>query len=331
MIALCATGFARLPRAQADEPDRGAAGSVVIGGGAEDHDRVVVGAAVAVAAREAGWSLPSEPVTKQDADRLLDCGDPDKPWSCVPASIGGRGIRRIFAFVVDNTPSDNGAPMVVLTARLIVTAPQALVVRQRFCEHCADDRLAEASIDLARQLLQDLAVRRGRTVLEVESRPPGARITLDGQPIGATNAAFHTFPGAHVVVVEKRGYRAATRSVIAEDGKTAVLAVVLVPSGAATPAAGRSRVIAGALVGSGALAVAAAGFLLELGTRGGAEHPDDKYRYAGATPAGALLGISGVAVLTAGIYQWWRAPAPSMPVVGIGASGGLVAGWAVAF
>jgi hypothetical protein len=214
------SGRAWVPEAHADDVERDAAGSVVVGGGAEDHDRRVVGAAVAVAAREAGWSLPREPVTKHDADRLLDCGDHGTPWACIPASLGGRGIRRIFVFAVDRNLSDSGAPMVVLTARLIVTAPQALVVRQRFCEHCADDRLAEASIELARQLLQDLAVRSGRTILEVESSPPGARITLDGLPIGATNATFNTFPGAHVVVVEKLGYLAATRSVIAEEGKT---------------------------------------------------------------------------------------------------------------
>src|SRR4029078_7617127 len=95
--------------------------------------------------------------------------------------------------------------------KLIAFAPQGLAVRQRFCEHCADDRLSAASTDLARQLLADLAVRAGRTVLDVAAPPPGARITLDGQPIGATDATFNTFPGAHVVVVEKAGYPAARR------------------------------------------------------------------------------------------------------------------------
>ena len=303
-------------------------GSVVIGGAAEDRDRSVVGAAVAATAREAGWALSRDPVAAPDVDRLLACSNPVRPWACVPASLGGRGIRRVFVFAVDRRQTASGAPMVVLTAKLIVQAPQGLAVRQRFCEHCADDRLTGASTELARQLLQDLAVRSGRTVLDVASTPPGARIALDGQPIGATNATFNTFPGPHVVIVEKAGYRPERRAVIAEEGKTAAVAVVL--ARAELGGGGRSRpsrALAGGLLGGGALAAIAGGVLLDLGSRGGVH---DKYRYAGATPAGAVLGIAGAAALIAGAYAWWRSPASAAPGGGI-AGRGVVAGWATAF
>jgi hypothetical protein len=339
MLAVCVVGTASLSSARADgrgdaPHDTGAAldaqddGSLVVGGGAEDHDRAVVSAAVAAAAREGGWSLGREPVTTQDADRLLECGEPARPWACVPASVGGRAIRRIFVFSVDKRQADSGAPMVVLTARLIVTDPQALVVRQRFCVHCADDRLTEASTELVRQLLQDLAVRTGRTILDVASTPTGARITLDGHPIGATNGTFNTFPGPHVVIVEKLGYRPETRTVIAEEGKTAAVVVTLVPAAAAATAARPRHVISGALVAGGALAVIAGGVLLELGSRDG---PDHKYRYAEATPAGAVLGVAGAAVCVVGVYLWRRTPASSGPTAVIAPGGGVVAGWAAAF
>jgi hypothetical protein len=302
-------------------------GSVVIGGGAEDRDRSVVGAAVAATAREAGWALSRDPVAPPDVDRLLACSDPIRPWACVPASLGSRGIRRIFVFAVDRKQAASGAPMVVLTAKLIVQAPQGLAVRQRFCEHCADDRLSGASTELARQLLQDLAVRSGRTVLDVASIPPGARITLDGQPIGATDAAFNTFPGPHVVVVEKPGYRAERRTVIAEEGKTAAVAVLLAPADPASGPVRRSRALPGALIGGGALAVIAGAALLDLGSRGG---PHDKYRYVGATPAGAVIGLAGVAGLAAGVYVWWRTPPPSVPGIAI-AGRAFCAVWATTF
>lgn len=321
ILAVAAATAALASPARADD------GSVVIGGGAEDRDRSVVGAAVAATAREAGWALSRDAVAAQDVDRLLDCSDPVRPWACVPASLGSRGIRRIFVFAVDRKQTASGAPMVVLTAKLILQAPQALAVRQRFCEHCADDRLTRASTEVARQLLQDLAVRSGRTVLEVGSTPAGARITLDGQPIGATDATFNTFPGSHVVVVDKAGYRPETRAVVAEEGKTAAVAVALVPADRAGAPARGSRRLPVALIGGGVLAAIAGGVLLELGSRGGA---GDKYRYAGATPAGALFGVAGTAALVTGIYLWWHAPAASAPSAGI-AGGGVVAGWATAF
>jgi len=308
-------------------PARADDGSVVVGGGAEDRDRSVVGAAVAATAREAGWALSRDAVAAPDVDRLLACSDPVRPWACVPVALGSHGIRRIFVFAVDRKLTTSGAPMVVLTAKLIVQAPQGLAVRQRFCEHCADDRLIGASTELARQLLQDLAVRSGRTVLDVASTPPGARITLDGQPIGATDATFNTFPGRHVVVVEKAGFRAERRTVIAEEGKTAAVAVELAPADRGGGPAPPSRALPAALAGGGALAVIGGGALLELGSRGGAH---DKYRYVGATPAGVVLGLAGVAALAAGVYVWWRTPAPAAPGVAI-AGHEIVAGWATAF
>lgn len=287
LLAALAVAAWATPRAvRADD------GSVVIGGAAEDRDRSVVGAAVAATAREAGWAVSHDPVAAPDVDRLLACSDPVRPWACVPASLGSRGIRRVFVFAVDRRQTASGAPMVVLTAKLIALAPQGLAVRQRFCEHCADDRLTRASTELARQLLQDLAVRSGRTVLDVASSPPGARITLDGQAIGATNATFHTFPGAHVIEVEKSGFRTERRELVAEEGKTSAVTVVLAPG----PAAPRRRLVI-ALIGGGALAAIAGGVLLDLGSRGG---PHDKYRYVGAAPAGALLGIAGTAAVIAG-------------------------------
>jgi hypothetical protein len=315
------TAWASPRAARADD------GSVVVGGDAEDRDRSVVGAAVAATAREAGWALSRDPVAAPDVDRLLACSDPVRPWACVPASLSSRGIRRVFVFAVDRQQAASGAPMVVLTAKLIVQAPQGLAVRQRFCEHCADDRLTGASTELARQLLQDLAVRSGRTVLDVASTPPGARITLDGQPIGATNAMFNTFPGPHVVIVEKSGYRAERRAVTAEEGKTAAVAVVLAPVERGDGPVRRSRALPGALIGGGALAVIVGGVLLDLGSRGGAH---DKYRYAGATPAGAALGLAGAAALTVGVYAWWRTPPPAAPGIAI-AGRGIVAGWATTF
>jgi hypothetical protein len=330
VLAICAAGAAPLSSARAgvrDAREPQDDGWVVVGGGADDRDREVVDAAVVAVAREVGWSLPREPVAQQDTDRLLACSDPDRPFACVPPAVVRRGVRRILVFALDHQHADSGAPIVVITARLIAAAPPALVVRQRFCEHCADDRLADAAAELARQLLRDLAVRSGRTILDVASSPSGAQITLDGRPVGATNATFNTFPGSHVVVVDKAGFRSELRTVVASEGKTAQVAVTLAAADPDEPADRPSRLVPRLLVGGGILAAIAGGVLLELGARGGAQ---DRYRYAGATPAGAAIGVAGAAACAAGIYVWWHVPgsaAPAAPAApSSGSSGGVVAG-----
>jgi len=338
MLALCVFGAACPSPARGDVRDTRAGrdgregredGWVVVGGGAEDRDRGVVDAAVAEVAREGGWSLLREPVAAQDVARLLDCSDPDKPFGCVPTAVARRGIRRIFVFALDHKQAESGAPMLVITARLLVASPPALVVLQRFCEHCTDDRLTAAAAELARQLLRDLAVRSGRTILDVASSPAGAQITLDGRPVGATNATFNTFPGSHVVLVDKAGYRPEARTVIASEGKTAEVAVTLVPADRAPPADRSALVLSGALVGGGLLAIVAGGVLLDLGARGGS---NDRYRYAGASPVGAAVAIAGGAACAIGVYVWWHLPASSSPVPAAGGGAtGIVVGWGARF
>jgi hypothetical protein len=323
MVAICALGAARVGDARGDAPD----GAVAVGGGNGDLDRAAVGAAALAAVREAGWSVAHEPLTGPDATRLLECGDTARPSSCVPLSVTSRGIQRVLVLAIEHRRADNGAPMVVLTGRLIVRAPPTLVVGQRFCEHCADDRLTAASRQLARRLLRELAVRAGRTVLEVASTPPGARITLDGQPIGVTDATFNTFPGTHRVVVERAGHRAETRTVISEEGKTAAVAVTLVPLTGREHPRRSTRVLGGALFAGGLITAVVGGALLELGARGGR---DDRYIYVGATPAGAALAGAGVVAMAAGIHVWRRAAAAS-PVLAFTESGGVVAGWFAEF
>jgi hypothetical protein len=131
--------------------------------------------------------------------------------------------------------AENGSPIVVFTVSLIATSPRALIVRQRFCEHCSEDRLTQAATEVTRQLLEELAVRSGRTILAVKSTPSGARIVLDGVSIGATDGTFNTYPGLHTVILEKPGYLTQTVSVQATEGKTAEVSVALPESPATFP------------------------------------------------------------------------------------------------
>ena len=70
--------------------------------------------------------------------------------------------------------------------------------------------------------LQDVAV---TGVLEIRSEPPGARVTIDGQPRGTTPATIPNLAaGDHTVVLELGG-RKVTQAVKIDPGSTAQLVV----------------------------------------------------------------------------------------------------------
>lgn len=308
-------------------------GVIAIGGNAEERDRAAVSAGVTAATRVAGWQLPTKPLSKKEAAGLLHCLDPGEPWGCIPGTIDAQGIHHALVVAAEKRQSDDGSPMVVLTAKLIVTRPHALVVHQRFCEHCTDDKLTQASTELAQQLVQELAVRMGRTVLDVKSMPAGARITLDGEPVGATNMTFNTYPGSHVVIIEKAGYLTQTIPIQAEEGKTAEVSVTLHESGndqritIDKPQPQPSRTIPLALIGTGGAAVVTAGILVYLGHQDG---PNDKYVHTHATTLGIVTGLAGVAAIGAGVYLWWHGSSASAPTVAALPRGAIV-GWTRSF
>lgn len=324
--AVCAAGTARA--------GDGADGVVVVGGDAEERDRAAVNNGLIAGIAAAGWRLPDKPLSRKEALGLLRCLEPGEPWACIPGTVAARGIHRALVVAAQKQQADDGSPVVVLSAKLIVTKPRALVVQQRFCEHCTDDRLTQASAQLTDQLVKELAVRMGRTVLEVKSTPMGARITLDGVAIGATDTTFNTYPGPHIVILEKPGYLTQTISVAAEEGKTAEVAAMLQPSPSTSPPRDeptqpsprpqRSRIVPIAAIGAGGAGLIGAGVLLYLGAQDG---PDDKTLHTRATELGVVTGVASVAAIGVGTYLlWWRDASTSSPTVAP-ARGGAVVGW----
>lgn len=313
--------------------NKGINGVVAVGGNAEENDRAAVSAGVLQAARVAGWQLPAKALSKKESAALLRCLEPGEPWGCIPSSIGAQGIYHALVIGAVRQQSEDGRPLVVLTGKLVVTKPRALVVHQRFCEHPTDDKLTRESADLAQQLVQELAVRIGRTVLDVSSTPSGAQITLDGAAIGATSTTYNTYPGQHIVVLEKAGYVTQTHTIDAEEGKTATLAVTLRESERVTKQEpitspqSPSRRLPLALFGVGGVGVVTSGVLIYIGQQDGTE---DKYLRSRATTIGVVSGIAGVAAIATGAYLWWRGPSSSTPTV-TAASGVAVVGWARSF
>lgn len=299
---------------------------IVIGGSATEHDRATVRAAAEAVTRNDGWSLQTKPLTKQEIESLRDCQDSSSPWTCVPTSLHASGTYHALILAVDNRQTEYGAPMVVVVGKVIATDTQAFAVKQRHCIQCADDKLGAAATDLTQELLRDIAVREGRTIVEVRSTPSGAQIILDGRPVQVTDASLNTYPGKHVVTLEKPGFQRETREITIARGKTADLAVVLQPSVATSsvhtlPHA--SRVVPGALIGIGATAVVAGVILYSIDEDPG---PTGGKLYWDTAPTGVAIGTVGLATAGLGAYLWYRASrAQSPPGIVVLHHGALVA------
>jgi len=309
------------------------AGLIVIGGGAREHERVTIGAAIESAMRTAGWSLPSKPVPKKETDGLLSCKDATTPWTCVPASFSARGIRNVLVVSVEMSQAANGAPLVVITGRMIVTEPPEFAFAQSYCEHCADDKLMAAGAELTRQLIDDLATRAGRTVVHFTSNPTAADIVLDGVKLGATEATYSTPPGNHTAMLQKPGYVSQVKEFTAEQGKTAEVSFSLVRAEATTtetssadsPRSLRRYVLPAVAIGAGAGFTVIGGALLYRGI-----HGSDQYDYPRATAVGIPIELIGLGAIGTGIYLLWRGDRNSAPSASATASG-VTVGWAGKF
>lgn len=306
-----------------EHPARADNGIIVVGGSADEHVRATAGAAIDAAAREIGWTVETKPLPKKDSDALLACKDP-KLFACLPASLNAAGVHLVLVVKVDNTVVD-GEPQFAIEGKLVTTSPQGYFWDRRYCQRCADDRLQQESTEFARELLRKNATTSGRTVVEIKSQPAGAQVTLDGTLVGVTDFATNSFPGKHVVLVEKPGFQSETQTFTVEEGKTAEVSITLHRSDVRTPGSPQhaSRVVPGIAIGAGAALVAFGGYGLYLGTRGGR---DDKFEYTRGTSIGIGAGIIGLGAIVYGAYALVHDKGDSGPTASA-VSGGAVVGW----
>ncbi len=313
-------------------------GVVVVGASAERHERVAISGAVEAATRNAGWTLPPKPLTDKEADAMVTCTGSSSPWACLPPSLN-TSTEHVLVVGVEHQ-RENGTPMTVLSGKLIATSSHTVVSAQRYCDHCADDKLTEASTDLTQELLKRLAVRDGRTVLSVHSVPTGARITLDGAAIGATDGTFNIAPGSHVVLLEKDGFQSETQTATATEGKTTEVSRTLRPvkdKGGTSPTPvvphgpERSWLVPAVVVGGGAVAVIGGGVLLAIDEDPSPGHAQKPTFHQTAGLGTGFVGV-GIAAIGVGVYLAFRGDsamvAPtSVPTLSLVPSGATV-GWA---
>jgi hypothetical protein len=153
----------------------------------------------------------------------------------------------------------------------------------------------------------------------VETRPPGADITVDGEPRGRTPATLPLPPGPHDVAVSRRGYNSTQRRVTAVADVRETWSLDLVRRERRDDKARAFTIAGGVLVGVAAPALVAGSTLLALDGKpyrrrcsGGDVDPqgDCRFRFASNVHGGVLVGIAA-ALAIGGIVLLTQAKRPA--------------------
>ncbi len=289
LIALAIAAPGRDARAQTP-------GSVVVVGTAGAHERGIVEAAMSNRVRDAAWSVVARPFSQAEVDAIVSCLADDRPWPCIAPTASARGVERLLIAHVDRA---SARTQLTIKAQLLVAGNDVPAIDEAFCDSCNDDRLRETASRMAEQLLTDTALRTKETMLEVQTVPSGAIVTLDGEKVGITDLRHRAHPGQHTVLIQRTGYLPETRTVMLAEGQTTRLVVELRPA-----STGRDpRIVPGIVIGAG-LAAVVGGSIVSLAAEDSPEGQKHKYVYSAP---GIGVAIAGGVVIGAGVYLWLRA------------------------
>lgn len=300
-------------------------GAVIVIGKAQPRERIVAASAVRAAARSVGWALVETPIAEGEAAKVAACLKEPRPWDCAAPLIGAKGIQRLIVVSLDPDHASDGKAALALTEQVIVQGAKATTADTRSCTQCVDETLTRIAFDLTKRLIEEAASSTARTNIMIESIPPGAWITLDNTNVGLTDHKYATFPGQHVVILQRNGYETETRTVEAVENQDTLVSVRLRRKRDAI-AGGDRRYLAPGLVAGAGVVAAGAGLALQL-TKDPPPIGEDQPARLVSAPGVTLMIVGGIAA-GVGAYLWLRAAkAPrSMPTATL-ANGGGLAGW----
>ena len=96
------------------------------------------------------------------------------------------------------------------------------------CTSCTNKKAADQLLDMVRRsILQNAA--KPRSMLAVQSQPPGAAVFVDGTELGVTPYKRPAFAGKHTLVLRYVGYRSEQREVAVADSGSNRVEVTLNP------------------------------------------------------------------------------------------------------
>lgn len=307
-ILLPLIGLVLLP----DPGDARADGTaILIAGSAPQHERELSRSAMTASIQGQGGKVVPAAFTAQDAALVRRCLSNASPWACMRTAVAAKGIDQLVIGSIDAGTSATGALSIRLSGYLVVASLDFAIAEERHCDPCSDDMLTSLAGELAQAQLHRLAVVRGHTRVAIRTTPPGAYLTFDGEPQGASDTVISTYPGSHTVRLELEGHEIETRTIEALEGKTVEVDVPMRSKGTAGgapvhPPPRPSRRVPLLVGGAGVAALITGGVLIAVHDPHGPDlGPREEYYYATRTP-GIITAIGGGAAIVASLYLWRR-------------------------
>ncbi len=338
IVAACMALWVSAARAEPEDTT----GAVIVQG-AVNREVSVTAKAAAATLKEAGWQIKDVVFTEKETKAAIACLPSDLATGCASATLKSKHVARVAIF---SLTLNSATKELVITGRLMVPGAGRVPEGQRFCDQCTDDTLAASTRELLQDLLHQLAVASGRTVLEVITVPTGATFVVDQKPSGVTNNKVAIAPGEHVLRIEKLGYLTVERHVKGVEGATTKVEVTLeaedpkhpvakvIPGDPKRPPpqAHRSRTAPAALMIIGGVAVVGGGVLLALNESepSAAARTEQPRYYTGTIVPGGITIAAGAIAVGAG-YLWWRHASSSTTPVLATVEGGALVGFSTSF
>jgi hypothetical protein len=245
-----------------------------------------------------GHTLVPSPLPSEAITALIDCFALENQ-SCARDIIEKRARSSNMVYAHLETASD-GTRDVTLTAYWFDKGHDA-VAERKTCERCTDQSLRTIADELMKKLVGGADVGH----VKLKSTPAGARITIDGQPIGVTPLDWDLLPGKHTIQMAKIGLQPASRAIVVASNQTVSFAMDLVPSDDDHGDHRLQRIIPVALVGTGAALLIAGGLMIHYNQDPGHTQPEFIHHTG---PTGVGLAIGGGVAVAGGIVAYFLWP-----------------------
>jgi len=177
-----------------------------------------------------GHTLVPSPLPPDAVTALADCfARQDRGCARTIVEQRARSTNMVFARIDIRKNATNGTRDVTLTAYWFNKGHDA-VTQSKTCDRCTEQSLRTTADEIMKTLVGGGAGGGEVGHVKFKSVPPGARITIDGQPIGVTPLDWDLPSGKHRIQMDKAGLKPESRELLVVSDRTDLFAMKLAPS-----------------------------------------------------------------------------------------------------